>query len=93
MQACIAAVLCLQCGLNCGVLTQLLDGVGLGQTVVGKHFADNLAEDFLLALLLPVVIVIIIISANESGFALDNVRNSSERGGLLELYSILGSYT
>lgn len=60
--------------------------------MVGKDFPDNLAEDFLLALFLLIVIVIIIISANESGLALDNVRNSSERGGLLELYSILESY-
>ena len=54
--------------------------------MVGKHFADDLAENFLPALLLLVVIVIAIISANEGRLALESGRNSSERGGLCQLY-------
>lgn len=61
--------------------------------MVSKHFADDLAENFLPALLLLVVIVIAIISANEGRLALESGRNSSERGGLCQLYQILDSYT
>lgn len=54
--------------------------------MVGKHFADDLAEDFLLALLLLVVIVITIVFANEGRLALESGRDSCKRGGLYQLH-------